>query len=223
MSKLLIVDDDAAVLEVFRARLADSYEIIDTTHAEEALALALEHKPDAILLDLMMPEFSGFELCHNIHSLSYTSAIPIFMVTGVGETKSREQCEKLGAKGYFQKPVDFKALKAALETEFLKKRPERRTHARVRMRVALKLTGTDTGGKQFEELTATEDVSANGFLCPSAIRLDRGMNVTVHLAGEHERYAGVAEVVRADSPGSPWQRYAFQFVELTTEWIFQDG
>jgi CheY-like chemotaxis protein len=222
MSKILIVDDDAAALEGFRTRLGDSYEIIDTIHAEEALALALEHKPDAILLDLMMHEFSGFELCHNIHTLSYTSAIPIFMVTGQAGPKSEEQCEKLGAKGCFQKPVDFVALKAALDAEFKKKRPERRIHARVRMRVALKLSGTDAGGKVFEELTATEDVSAAGFLCPFATALTAESKVKVFLAGERERFAGVAQVVRAESPGAAWQRYAFRFVEQTAEWIFQD-
>ncbi|MGC1187743.1 MAG: response regulator [Candidatus Acidiferrales bacterium] len=223
MSKLLIVDDDDAVLELFRVRLADSYEIIDTTHAEEALALALEHKPDAILLDLMMPEYSGFELCHNIHTLSYTSAIPIFMVTGAENLKSREQCEKLGAKGYFQKPVDFAALKSALDAEFRKKKPERRCHARVRMRVMLKLSGTAPDGKPFEELTATEDVSATGFLCPFGLRLPMGATVKVLLIGEQERFAGVAQVVRTESAGAPWQRYAFQFVEQTSEWIFQNS
>src|ERR1700690_2295910 len=212
MSKLLIVDDDDAVLGLFRARLADSYEIIDTTHAEEALALALEHKPDAILLDLMMPEYSGFELCHNLHSLSYTSAIPIFMVSGTAGGKAKEQCEKLGAKALFQKPVDFAALKIALNLEFKKKRPERRNRARVRMRVALKITGTDSTGLPFEELTATEDVSADGFFCPFGTQLAKGARVKILLSGEHERYAGIAEVVRVEAPGESWQRCAFRFV-----------
>ena len=60
MPRLLIVDDDDAVRKVLRFRLKDSYEIIDTKSPEEALALALQQKPDAILLDLMMPRCSGF-------------------------------------------------------------------------------------------------------------------------------------------------------------------
>jgi DNA-binding response OmpR family regulator len=52
--------------------LSEGYEVIDTVDPEQALGLALEHKPDAILLDLMMPKFSGFELCQSFCSLSYT-------------------------------------------------------------------------------------------------------------------------------------------------------
>lgn len=221
MPKVLIVDDNEAMLGLFRMRLAEAYEIIETAEAEEALALALEHKPDAILLDLMMPKFSGFELCQNLHSLSYTSAIPIFVVTGETGAKYREQCEKLGAKGYFQKPVDFAALKTALDAEFQKKRPERRIHPRVRMRVVLKLRGTDASGRQFEESTATEDVSANGFLCQCTASLIKGTRVEVLLPGAQERHAGVAQVVRRESPGAPWQRYGFEFIDRTSEWVFQ--
>jgi DNA-binding response OmpR family regulator len=76
VQKILIVDDDPQLISLHRMRLEDSYEIIDTSEPEEALGLALEHKPGAILLDLMMPKFSGFELCQSFHSLSYTSLIP---------------------------------------------------------------------------------------------------------------------------------------------------
>jgi response regulator RpfG family c-di-GMP phosphodiesterase len=218
MPKLLIIDDDKTMLGIYRMRLADTYQIIDTSEPEEALALALEHKPDVILLDLVMPQVSGFGLCQNLHSLSYTAAIPIFIVTGEAEFKYREQCGKLGAKGYFEKPIDFSVLKAALEKEVQKKQPERRSHVRVRMKIALNLRGTDATGKQFEESTATEDVSASGFLCPSNTSLIKGTTVEVLLPGEH--YVGLARVVRRESPGAPWQKYGFCFVERTGEWIF---
>ena len=52
------------------SRLSEGYEVIDTQDPEQALGLALEHKPDAILLDLMMPKFSGFELCQSFRALS---------------------------------------------------------------------------------------------------------------------------------------------------------
>jgi len=220
MQKILVVDDNEAMLNLFRTRLADAYEVIETSEPKEAIALALEYKPDAIVMDLMMPHFSGFELCQNIHSLSYTSSIPVFVVTGEGE-KYREQCEKLGAKGYFQKPVDFAALKTALDTACQKKAPERRRHPRVRMKVVLKLRGTDADGKQFEEATATEDASLTGFLCRCTTSLIKGAKVEVFLPGKRARYAGVAQVVRRESPNTPWQRYGFQFIDRTPEWIFQ--
>jgi DNA-binding response OmpR family regulator len=222
MPKILIVDDDESVRGLLRMRLSDSYQIVETGDPEQALALALENKPDAILLDLMMPGFSGFELCQSFHTLSYTSRIPIFVITGEAGTKYKEHCESLGAKGYFHKPVDFVALKATLAEELKGKIPERRAHKRVQMRVILSLRGSDASGKQFSEATTTENVSAGGFLCNCSATLIKGAAVEVFLtSGGHERYAGRAQVVRKDAAGSPWQRYGFQFVETTSDWVLQ--
>jgi len=62
MSKILIVDDDDALRNLMRTRLAGTYEVIDTGDPVQALGLALQHKPDAILLDLMMPNIGGLEM-----------------------------------------------------------------------------------------------------------------------------------------------------------------
>src|SRR5271154_6158424 len=181
MPKILIVDDDEAVRGLLRMRLSDTYQVVETGDPEQALALALEHKPDAILLDLLMPGFSGFELCQSFHTLSYTSRIPIYIITGEAGTKYKEHCESLGAKGYFHKPVDFPALRAALAAELKDKQPERRAHKRVAMRVVLKLRGTDASGKEFDESTTTDNVSAGGFLCNCAGALLKGAAVNVFL------------------------------------------
>ena len=95
MHKILIVDDDRATCDLLRACLSEGYEVIDTQDPEQALGLALEHKPDAILLDLMMPKFSGFELCQSFRSLSYTSTIPIVVITGETEAKYKDHCGNL--------------------------------------------------------------------------------------------------------------------------------
>src|SRR5271168_2459442 len=105
MKKLLIIDDDESVRKVLRFRLKDSFEIVDTGSPEEALALALQDKPDAILLDLMMPKYSGFEVCQTLSFLSFTQNIPILIVSGESSARYKDFCESLGAKGYFQKPV----------------------------------------------------------------------------------------------------------------------
>jgi len=223
MPKILIVDDDEAVRGLLRMRLSGAYQIVETGDPEQALGLALEHKPDAILLDLMMPGFSGFELCQSFHTLSYTSRIPIFVITGEAGVKYKEHCESLGAKGYFHKPLDFAALKTALANELKDKQPERRAHKRVQMRVFLKLRGTDPNGKQFEESTTTDNVSAGGFLCNSAVTLAKGSPVDVFLtSGGVERHAGRAHVVRKEPTGSAWNRYGFQFDETTSDWVLQD-
>jgi CheY-like chemotaxis protein len=107
MPKILIVDDDQMTRGFLRRALKDTYTTVETGNPEEALALALEEKPDAILLDLMMPNFSGIELCQTLHSLSYTSTIPIFVVSGEAGAKYGQDCEKLGAKRYFQKRWSF--------------------------------------------------------------------------------------------------------------------
>jgi CheY-like chemotaxis protein len=75
--RILIVDDDEAIRRLVRLNLTDLYEIFDAGQPEEALALALEHKPDALLLDLRMPRYSGFELCKTFTSFSATQLIPV--------------------------------------------------------------------------------------------------------------------------------------------------
>jgi two-component system nitrate/nitrite response regulator NarL len=59
MEKLLVVDDDEAMRRLIRLELNDTFEVIDSGEPHEGLALALEHKPHAILLDLRMPKYSG--------------------------------------------------------------------------------------------------------------------------------------------------------------------
>jgi len=220
MPKILIVDDDAAMRGLMRARLEGSYEIFDTGDPDQALGLALEHKPDAVLLDLVMPKFSGFDLCQSLRSLSYTSRIRVFVITGKGGDEAREYCQNLGATGFFQKPVDFALLKRRLAEELEAQRPERRTQTRVRMRVSLKLRGTDTAGKPFEEATITENVSADGFLCNCAASLAPGTEVEVFLTTGTERYVGVARVMRKESDLS-FQRYGFHLEEKVGEWVLQ--
>jgi hypothetical protein len=87
--------------------------------------------------------------------------------------------------------------------------------------LSLKLRGTDANGKQFEELTTTENVSAGGFLCACTALLLKGAPVEVFLeSGEQQLYAGRAQVVRKE-PGTAWQRYGFHFEQITSEWVLQ--
>ena len=130
MLKILIVDDDQAVRLMLRSRLEPRYEIADTGKPEEALALALQFKPDCILLDLMMPNFSGFELCQTLVSLSHTQNIPILIVSGESADRYEDFCHSLGADGYFEKPVNFEALAARITQVVNKRLKEYRAEAR---------------------------------------------------------------------------------------------
>lgn len=85
MPRILIVDDDDAYRSVIKEHLSRQYEIIDTPFPEDALVMAVEQEPDAVLMDLSMPGLSGFELCQTLSSLSFTQRIPIFIITGQDE------------------------------------------------------------------------------------------------------------------------------------------
>jgi DNA-binding response OmpR family regulator len=220
MAKILIVDDDKAMRGLLRARLESSYEIVDTGDPDQALGLAMEYKPDAILLDLMMPKFSGFDLCQSLLSLSHTSHIRIFIITGKESGAAQEYCKNLGATGFFQKPLDFNLLKRRLAEELGTQRPERRGHSRVRMRVSLKLQGTDVSGRPFEEVTFTENVSAGGFFCNCAASLAIGATVEVFLVGGKDWYVGRARVMRKEFDIN-WQRYGFHLEEKKDLWVLQ--
>jgi DNA-binding response OmpR family regulator len=220
MHKILIVDDDEATLKVMKIRLSNAYELICTNDPEQALTLALAHKPDAIPLDLMMPKLSGFELCQSFRSLSYTSMIPLIVITAEQDAKYKEHCSNLGAVGYFEKPLDFDEMKRTLTARIGAKRSEHRAHVRVRMRLPIKLAGTDVSGRKFEERTITENVSAAGFLCNCMSALAKSTIVKVTLSGGSERFAGQAQVVREESSGTPWHRYGFTLLEKTQNWPF---
>lgn len=220
MPKLLIVEDDRAMRDLLRGHLEDEYEIIDTGDASEALALALQQKPDCVLLDLVMPKFSGFELCQTLASVSLTQLIPIFIISGEPAEKYKAFCQNLGAVEYFEKPVDFSRLKARLADVLKAKQPERRTEVRIRLRVVLRLEGTDTSGAKFEAVATTEDVSAGGFFCGCPAQLEKDSVVKVFLSQE-ERYIGQARAVRFERRNTASPHYGFRFVEKPSRWILQ--
>lgn len=221
MPRLLIVDDDDAVRKVLRFRLKNSYEIIDTGSPEEALALALQQKPDAILLDLMMPRYSGFEVCQALSSMSFTQMIPIFIVSGESAQQYRDFCKNLGAKGYFQKPVDFEDLEGRLASVIGSKLLDRRSEARVKLRVILKLRGTDARGEPISVLTSTENVSAHGFLCGCDAALKKGAVVEVFLVSAGQRVVGKARMIHSEWPETPGQTCGFHFDGDPVEWVLR--
>jgi DNA-binding response OmpR family regulator len=219
MPTILVVDDDLSMLKLLSANLSDIYDVVEASAPEHVLGLALKHKPVAILLDLMMPKYSGFELCQCLHTLSFTSRTPVFVVTGESAERYKTHCLNLGASGFIEKPVDFDLLKATLEAELQKERPERRSSARVPLRVIVTLLGDHARSEALGEVTTTENVSAGGFLCTSPRALQNGSVVQVFLGMGVEHLAGHARTLRRESPLTPWQRYAFQFLGTTEEWV----
>jgi len=220
MKRILMIDDDEGIRKLVRMRLADTYQVVDTGDPAQALELALEHQPDAIILDVMMPRLSGFDLCRNLRALTYTSTIPIFVISGGGDLRNKyqEHCQRIGAKAYIDKPIDFAQLKAKLAEELEKGRPERRSEVRIRMHLTLKLRGVE-GDTDFEELVRTEDVSPTGFLASCSRSLVKGTVVDVfHMRGS-ALYVGRARVARKEPGSTAGQSYGFQFEETTADWV----
>jgi CheY-like chemotaxis protein len=218
--RILVIDDDEAMRGMIRHRLQREYEIVDTGDATEALALALEHKPDCILLDLSMPLFSGLELCQTFCSLSHTRMIPIIVITGRSTSDHEDACLNLGVTEFLQKPVDFGRLKASLQALPINDRKDRRGEVRVRLKVVLKLLGKEANGKEFELLTYTDDVSISGFSCRCPIPLNEDTAVQVfQLGGASERLVGDARLTHTEWAGHPWQACGFVFTKKKGVWI----
>jgi len=221
MVKLLLVDDDEALRRLIRLELSDVFEVIDSGEPEQGLALALEHKPDAILLDLRMPNYSGYELLQTFTALSHTQKIPVIIVSGEAGGQTREHCKQLGAAGYFEKPIDFDALRACLQQTARNGRNTPRAEVRVRLHVTLKLGGLDTQGKKFEVLATTENVSLSGFECGCTADLPVDSILDVYLTSPEGGCVGKAKIVQLGSNSPPLRHYGCRFIEKTGPWVLQ--
>lgn len=221
MGKLLVVDDDAALRRLMRLELSDGYEVFDSGEPQHGLALALEHQPDAILLDLRMPKYSGYELLQTYTSFSHTQKIPVIIVSGEGGAQTREHCKQLGAVGYFEKPIDFDALRTYLRQTVRTRQYIPRAEVRVRLRVPLKLVAADGHSEKVAVAAVTEDVSVSGFLCACTTQLSCASVLDVYLANDPEEYVGKARIVHSNEKAAPLWHYGCQFIERTGPWVLQ--
>ena len=108
MSKrVLVVEDNEKNMKLFRDVLqAKGYEPLEATSGEEAVALATEHVPDLILMDVQLPGIDGIEALGRIRSDERTSAIPVVALTAQAMAGDRERFLESGFDGYISKPVD---------------------------------------------------------------------------------------------------------------------
>jgi len=115
--RILIVDDNPVNLDIFQTRLAvHGYELLTGTDGEEALAIAREHCPDLILLDVMMPKVDGIEVCRRLKADPSLAFMPIIMVTAKADSKDIVVGLEAGADEYLTKPVDQAALVARVKS-----------------------------------------------------------------------------------------------------------
>jgi CheY-like chemotaxis protein len=108
MYKILIADDNAANVELLDTYLTEcDYDIVTATAADgaETLEKVKEFQPDLILLDIMMPKLSGFEVCENLRANPATKDIMILMVSALSELGDIDRAVKAGCDDYLSKPV----------------------------------------------------------------------------------------------------------------------
>lgn len=122
--KLLLVEDDAALAELlsWNFKKAD-YDVIHTPDGEEALLLVKEHRPDVILLDWMIENLSGIEVCRQLRRSPDTANIPIIMLTARGEEEDKIRGLEIGADDYVTKPFSPKELIARVKAVLRRVRP----------------------------------------------------------------------------------------------------
>jgi two-component system, OmpR family, phosphate regulon response regulator PhoB len=119
LRKLLIADDEDGIRRLVRITLeSDNYEILEASDGDEAIMLAREHKPELILLDVMMPRRSGLEVCRALKADPQTEAIAIFMLTARVQESDLREGKAAGCDGYFVKPFSPVALMRKVDEVF---------------------------------------------------------------------------------------------------------
>lgn len=105
---ILIVDDSATNQVLMEAILQEEgFETITAFGAREALKQIDKQKPNLILLDLLMPEVSGFEFLREVKKSPEKANIPVIVISAVNSKENMEECKALGASDFFSKPIDI--------------------------------------------------------------------------------------------------------------------
>ncbi|TDO98846.1 HD domain-containing phosphohydrolase [Marinomonas balearica] len=114
--KLLIVDDEPNNLKLLRQILKDEYQLMFSTDGLKAIEAAHTHKPDLILLDIMMPGMSGYEVSAALKASPETMHIPIIFVTAMGEQEDEAKGFDMGAVDYILKPFSGAIVQRRVKT-----------------------------------------------------------------------------------------------------------
>jgi CheY-like chemotaxis protein len=105
---ILAVDDESDVLLIIKtALISEGYDVLTASNGPDALAIAGERVPDLMILDVMMPEMTGFEVLKNLRDKPATEAIPVIMLTGVSDKNKIREALASGIQYYVVKPFEF--------------------------------------------------------------------------------------------------------------------
>jgi len=120
--RILVVDNDEMSVELLVALLADDYPLISTAaDGFEALAKVEPERPDLVLLDIMMPDLDGFEVCRRIKANPATAHIRVLMVTALNAVEDLVRGFEAGANDFITKPINAPALRARVYEQLRQK------------------------------------------------------------------------------------------------------
>ena len=122
--KILLVEDDVNLVELIRYNLdKEGFDVVSTPDGEEALVLAEEERPDIVVLDWMIANLSGIEVCRRLRRAPETSGLPIIMLTARAEESDRVRGLETGADDYVTKPFSPRELVARVRALLRRLRP----------------------------------------------------------------------------------------------------
>ena len=108
--KVLVVDDEENVRHLVRSILGKENIVLEARDGQVAVDIARRQEPDFILMDIMMPNMDGYTACHTIKKDPMTKAIPVVMLTALGQELNMKLGQEMGADGYITKPFSSKVL-----------------------------------------------------------------------------------------------------------------
>ncbi len=114
MKKILIVDDDPMVRQLVRMTLAELYECVEAPDGETALDMLETVRPDAIVLDWVLPGMSGLSVFKRLKRYQEYRDIPVVIMSARGEEQTRAAAQEVGTAGYLAKPFDVNELRSTL-------------------------------------------------------------------------------------------------------------
>lgn len=136
LARVLVAEDERDVAELIRYTLArEGFEVILATNGADALRQARESRPDLVLLDLMLPQVNGWELCRRLKQDPATRALPVIMVTARAEEGDKVLGFELGADDYVTKPFSTRELVARVRAVVRRSRPPETEERRRRIQV----------------------------------------------------------------------------------------
>ncbi len=126
MKKILIIDDEEGFRFFVKTNLElrGDYEVIAASGGEEGIRLAEEHKPDLVLLDILMPGIDGLETLNRLKENKNTKSIPVIMLTAKSDDETRIKALYLRNDGYVIKPFEIAALEEKIEEVLYKNGPQ---------------------------------------------------------------------------------------------------